>query len=574
MYGLNGIYPGVPRRGGMKGFYSLYVALCVGAGGISAALPEIKQTLPGQSSSSQTVAEAVIMDRLQGIVLAQSQTGDALRQRGISVVGLTIPEEEKLKSELARALDKPLNQMGLIEIRHQILRHFHAHGCHLVMVTVPEQNISDGILELTVTHSVLGKIHVKGTNWSNPKQIAGLVKLVPGEHIDENALFQQVSFVNRSPFRRAEVIYAPGQEPLTTDIELIVREKRPFRVYIGSENTGLKPIGRWRNFVGFNWGNAFGRGDIFSYQFASSPDFKKFRAHTFNYTSLFANHQVLQFFGGYSHVRSDPMDGIARSTGYSLQLSGRCDVPLTHRGRFRHEVAFGADFKRMNSNLEFTISEIADEHHFVNVTQVLAGYTWGIDYSALQMEGSLEGTISPGKWLGDQKDRDYAALRPHAHASYSYARLRQSALFHLPGEFRLLASLRMQGTYRSLLPSEQMGIGGHDTVRGYEERDFTADNGLIANLELKSPRFKLIMAKPKWDDALCVTLFFDYGAGRNCDTSPGVVQSRYLMSVGPGLRYTIGDHFSLRVDAGVRLHDRRSNSRIKTLPNFGMVLVF
>lgn len=530
-------------------------------------------TLTFAFAATESIASEALIDRLEGIVVRQK--GCAVqRVPGITIAGLRVPKEEALKKALASSLGKPLTQGDLTLLRHTILRHFHAANNHLVMVTLPQQSISDGIVELVVTQSLLGEVKVKGASWSKPAAIADMIQLRPGEPIDEKALIEQVGFVGRHPFREAEVIYAPGQEPLTTDVEVIVKDSRPVRIYLGSENTGLRQISRWRNFLGINWGNAFGVGDILSFQCAASPNPKQFRAYTFNYTHLFSTRQIMQLFGGYAHVCSEPIENIAKATGYSLQLSGRYDLPLDSAEPWRQGLIFGADFKRMNSNLEFTTLDIADERHNVNLTQVLIGYAGGLERPKVQFEWSLDLVASPGRWLGDQKNTDYTALRPGARSRYALGHLDLSALITLVHDFKLLASVRSQGAFCALLPSEQIGIGGHDSVRGYEEREFTADTGIVTNVELKSPPFKLIRSKPTWRDALNLLLFFDHGVGRNHRVVPGLPKAHYLMSAGPGMRYTIGEHFSLRLDIGFRLHGAPSQSRCKTLPNFGIIALF
>lgn len=530
-------------------------------------------TLSLAFGATEKICREALIERLEGIVVRAE--GCAVERRaGITIAGLEVPQEESLRKALASSLGEPLTRGDLTLLRHKILRHFHAADNHLVMVTLPEQRISDGIVELVVAQSLLGEVKVKGASWSKPGAIADMIQLTPGEPIDERALIEKVGFVGRHPFREAEVIYAPGQEPLTTDVEVIVKESRPVRVYLGSENTGLRQISRWRNFLGINWGNAFGWGDILSFQFAAAPNPKQFRAYTFNYTHLFSTRQILQFFGGYAHVRSEPMENIARTTGYSLQLSGRYDLPLDSGDSWRQGLVFGADFKRMNSNLEFTTLDIADERHNVNVAQALVGYAGGLDWTGVQFEWSVDVVASPGGWLPDQKSSDYSALRPGARPAYALSHIDLSALIALPQNFQMLTSVRSQAALSPLLPSEQIGIGGHDSVRGYEEREFTADMGIVTNIELKSPPFKLIRSKPTWRDALYILLFFDHGAGHNHRAIAGLPKARYLMSAGPGVRYTIGEHFSVRFDVGFRLHDESSHSKFKTLPNFGIIALF
>ena len=50
-----------------------------------------------------------------------------------------------------------------------------------------------------------------------------------------------------------------------------------------------------------------------------------------------------------------------------------------------------------------------------------------------------------------------------------------------------------------LIPAEQMGVGGHATVRGYEEREFLGDNAITGTLEFRTPIYLGILDRKSAD---------------------------------------------------------------------------
>ena len=117
--------------------------------------------------------------------------------------------------------------------------------------------------------SRLGKLTVEGNQWTSSRRIEKYCNLKSGEPIDESRLIQNVSFINRNPFRRVDLIFVPGEKEGTTDVIIATKDRRSARFYAGTNNTGVEPTGTNRWYAGFNWGNAFNVDDILSYQYTA-----------------------------------------------------------------------------------------------------------------------------------------------------------------------------------------------------------------------------------------------------------------------------------------------------------------
>ena len=512
---------------------------------------------------------------VQGICLVGNKQSvqKECTQKGICSSVLSLPNAEALERKLHAYLEKPFSEELLVDLQKVIAKHYEEAGRPLVLVGIPEQEISSGCLQLTVTESKLGEVRVKGNQYFSEEGLKKHLGLNPGDPIDEKALMQKVAYINRNPYRKSQFVYTPGQEPDETDLELIVRDREPFKFYIGSENTGRKQLGRVRFFSGFQWGKAFGMEDhTFSYQAAFSENFVHYKGHTLNYTIYFPTKEVFQLFGGYSNVHALPVDGLAQSHGFTVQGSMRCNIPIESKDPdFLQDFIYGFDFKRMNTTTEFT-ALVTPRRHNVNLTQIALGYLGSLDTERFDMSVELNAFYSPGKWLGDQSAADYSQLRPNTRPTYGYITTKLAGSYLMESDFTISGMVQSQWSPRNLMPSEQISLGGHNTVRGYDEGYVSTDMAFLASAELKTPSIRLIRSKrPFWKDSFQLLAFVDYALGTNHHTSPGVPKKKWLLSVGPGMRYNISTRFSVRFDWGMRLHDGGLRN---SLVSFGTVMVF
>jgi hemolysin activation/secretion protein len=504
--------------------------------------------------------ETVLVPEVRALILTSQQEVcahvDKQQVSGLHIIDLSLPGSEKvLKRRLEPLfLGKDLSKEDIESILNAIAAYYRECYRPIVEVTIPDQDVTDGVLCLLVTEGKLGKITVTGNQWTHTAQLEEQVSVRPWEPIDENLLIQDLTFMNRNPFRRVDVIYAPGTEDGLTDIELRTQERRELRLYAGAENTGLKHTGRQRLLAGFNWGNVFGLDHILSYQYTSSVDFYKFQAHTAQYTAPLRWRHVLEIFGGYSTVHTHLSASPTRNHGTSALVSVRYAIPLRPTHSYLHEVSLGFDFKRTNNTVEY-LEDGARIGKNVNITQIVGAYNASYEGEHTTVSYELELVWSPGQWVSDQTKADYQSLRPLSSPQYIYGKAFFVEMFRLPADFTLSALLRGQMASRNLLPSEEFGLGGYSTVRGYEERAVNGDAGLLLSGELRTPERSLLrlFGASKVRDTLQFLGFIDYGLGVVHNPISREEKSQYLLSIGPGLRYAIDSYLSARLDWGIKL---------------------
>jgi hemolysin activation/secretion protein len=110
-----------------------------------------------------------------------------------------------------------------------------------------------------------------------------------------------------------------------------------------------------------------------------------------------------------------------------------------------------------------------------------------------------------------------------------------------------LAKVESQLADRPLVPLEQIGFGGQDTVRGYRQDLLLGDNGVLASVEARFPLF----STSDRSQLLQIAPFFDMAWVGNKQGNTPSPRVNTIASTGVGLRYQTGDNFSAKLDYGI-----------------------
>jgi hemolysin activation/secretion protein len=458
-----------------------------------------------------------------------------------------------IKKVLSSYLGDTLSEEEVQKIKNTLIDFFIKKQIY-VTVVVPEQEVTDGILIFEILISRVGDMTFEGQQWFAPFSIERNITIKKGEMLDQNRLLNDLAFLNTNPSRRTDAFLSPGDEPGTTDIEFLTKDKFPLHFYAGGDSTGIQTVDRIRVFGGLRWDDAFHIGDVLSYQYTASPDFHEFQSHVATYISSLPTQDRLTILGIYGQVY--PVLPGFRTNGQAAQASATYSYlfkPL-YRG-FKHEVSLGLTYKYLNSNLFFvgTATELPLIQQKINITEIVAGYYLeNVDGPhELTMSAQLFG--SPWKQLlPDQTNTDYEILRPGSKVRFIYGNINFSYMYQIWRDCLLSIVLNGQGASGALPASEQYSLGGMNSVRGYEQSQFLADNAACSNIELYLPGFSVI---PGIQDRANFFCFFDaaYGINYKMDATPSY-EHQVLTGVGPGFRYTAPPYFSLTAEYGFRLH--------------------
>jgi hemolysin activation/secretion protein len=481
----------------------------------------------------------------------------------VNIVGLAPLDSAAFRARAAADLGKPASIASLNALARVAVEAFRKAGRPLVDVAVPEQDVTGGTVTFVVREFVVADVVVEGNRHVPTERIRNLIRLEPGQTVDQNELVEDLNRIAENPFRRVDLLYRRGEAPLTTDVVIRVADRNPLRVYGGFENNGTPAGGRERLFAGFNWGDAFGGDGQLAYQFTASKDqFEdrdgrdpRFQAHSLTLIQPLSRRATAILFGTYQ--RTAPSIGPSLGlTGKSLQLSPRLALRILSRPDRRAQLTLGYDFKQTDNNLLFGGFLVSDDS--TQIHQAMADLTVSRLWQAGLFAVSGSFYLSPGGIGSRNTDAAFQpapdqAGTPFARATYAY--LRTTATQTTPlGPTGAEAVTRWTGqiTTGNLLPSEQLSAAGPGVVRAYDPNAVLGAQGMLIAQELWSPPATLPGMR-RGADRLRVGAFADAGMVGNPDRLPGERRWQRTASVGAMARLELGRWMDLRVDYGTQL---------------------
>jgi hemolysin activation/secretion protein len=507
--------------------------------------------------------EAVITAELKGLVFVEAES----QIKGAGAPGLSgvvassdLLRKPEFAERMRKYFGKPVTLGGLDEITREVIAFFREQGFPVVNVVVPQQTVKDGVIQILAIEARVGRVKVEGARWFRPLNLRGEVRLQEGDKIDTGQLEDDVAWLNTNPFRTVDLVFEPGEAEGTTDLVVQTKDRLPLRVYTTFDDYGIDLTGKNRQSLGFNAGNIFSLDHQAGFQYTTSwkDVFNSMNAYSGSYTIPFPWRHNLTIYGSYVTSDGTASDGITSLVGESWQTSGRYNINLPSVGPLSHSLYAGVDFKSSTNGVAiFNTVFSAPGNAPFNIFQLTAGYNasvrddWGIT------SGEAGVYYSPGNVSGWNTTQQFNQVVTNSCASYVYGRFNFNRTFLLPYNFTFSGNFNGQISSSPLMPSEQYGIGGYNTVRGYDERSANGDQGYIINAEFRTPPGSIfkIFGDQTVDDSLQFLAFFDYGYVEDIRPVAGTPeQTVFLMSFGPGIRYNIDRFVTVRFDWGFQLH--------------------
>ena len=538
---------------------------------IAPSLPTSKpgsvQTIPKveQPQGSSRARESIITAELKGLVFVEKE--DQIKAEGVTGVSGVIASSDLLQkpeftTKMQKFFGKPVTLGGLDEMTKEVINYFRDQGFPVVNVVVPQQNVKDGVIQILAIEARVGRVKVEGARWFRPDNIRAEVGLREGDKIDANQLQDDVGWLNTNPFRTSDLIFEPGEKEGTTDLVIQTKDRLPLRLYTTFDDYGIDLTGKNRQSLGFNVGNLFSLDHQAGFQYTTAwkDIFNSMNAYSGSYSIPFPWRNSMTIYGSYTQSDAQLTAG-QNLQGDSWQMSERYNIPLPTFGPLSHSVFAGTDFKQSQNALLIFGTNIGSGANSglapFSIFQLTAGYDATVQDDWGLTSGEAAVYYSPGGVSGWNNQNQFEQVVANANDNYVYGKFNLNRTFILPYKFTISGNFNAQLASTPMMPTEQYGIGGYNTVRGYDERSANGDQGYLVNVELRTPPGSIfkIFGNQTVDDSLQFIGFFDYGYVEDIQAPAGSLeQTIYLMSIGPGLRYNIDRFVTVRFDWGFQLH--------------------
>ncbi|QDL56210.1 ShlB/FhaC/HecB family hemolysin secretion/activation protein [Rhodoferax aquaticus] len=491
-----------------------------------------------------------------GGMVSMAQAQPVAQVRAYSVVDNTLLPQASIDAVLASRTGT-LSFADIQKSAQLLQEAYRQAGYGAVVVQIPEQNLSAGVVKLEVVEGRLSYVNVTGLNVLGKDNIlrslpALQLKATPQLH----ALDRELLMANESPAKFTRVVFQPGEKRGEIEALAIVEEHMPLKWQTSLDNTGNDATGRYRLALSYQNPNVADTDSVLSVRATTSPTDSSqvglmsasLRVPLYDYKTF------LEWSAMVSNTKNSPNTtpaGELRFSGEGASMGVRAIWMVPTLGEYKQQAAVGVESRRSKNSCSlgsFGAAGCGTAAASVDVFPLTLGY----------------GVQKPNVWLGavqwvqslpldpaGSDDAHFAAVRPGAKSDYGYLKANGQGVVGLTERWSLAWRVEGQASAQVLVSAEQFGAGGASSVRGYQERALFGDSGAAASLELRTPVASWLDAKDTAPN-LTVAVFADAAQvsnqrGTACTT--GRTQCD-IWSVGTGLSWRPTAQSNLRADVG------------------------
>jgi hemolysin activation/secretion protein len=453
---------------------------------------------------------------------------------------------------------------------------YSSNGWSAVQVLLPEQELERGDVRFQIIEARIGRVLIEGNKFFDEANIrASVPSLKPGSAPNIDAIARNLRVANESGAKQTTVLLRSGQQEATVDAVVRVVDEGPYKSSITVDSSGTAQTGKLRVGLGFQNSNVNNSDHVLTLQYVGAPYQSVGDNEEPTSLSLVPNKRVFVLGAGYRIPLYESGDSVDFSAGYSTVNSGtvgslfsisgagglfgaRYNRNLDRIGDYEHRLIFSFDFRgyqnqgvRAAGTTNQLVRDVTVHPLSVQYTGQFRGQDSETGFSAgasQNFAGGADGTGSD--WCAPLPGGALQARSSGAEfcATPRYRIYRWGANHNrvMGGDWQLRYAMNGQFTRYMLVPGEQFGIGGADSVRGFLEREIANDNGYRGVIELYGP---------DWGGKTGISgararglLFVDWGGVWRNRPGPGEAHAQHVGSYGFGMRFSRGANLSFRAD--------------------------
>lgn len=467
-----------------------------------------------------------------------------------SVDGNTLLPPQKIQQLLAPYTGTDRNFGDVQRALETLEAAYRQQGYSVVRVALPEQELNQGVVHFKVIETRIGKVTISGNQFFDDANVRrSLPTLREGQTPDISHISTELRTANQNPAKRVRLSLKSSEVENEVDAALTVEDEKPWRIGANLDNSGTSSSGKTHLGLVYQNANLSGRDDVMSLQYTTSVE-KPSKVSVYGagyHLPLYGSGDSLDFYGSYSNVDSGSVSaGIfdLDVSGKGAVVGGRYNIALQRKGDYDSRVSLGMDYKAFRNNVQLLGVQLGNDVT-VHPLSVTYSASWTPASITTNYYVSAVHNIAGGAQGGDD---DFARARSGAHANYTLLRFGTSLAYALPRDWQTRVNLNGQWTRDTLIPGEQFGAGGANSVRGFNEREVANDKGYGLNAELYTPDFCRTAERNAFKCRALV--FYDTAHLSRVNALPGETSSASIASVGVGIRAALDKRISLQADVG------------------------
>jgi hemolysin activation/secretion protein len=445
--------------------------------------------------------------------------------------------------------------------RAAVEKAYHDKGFQTVGVSVPQQDAQRGFIVLKVAENRVGRLRVKGSRYFDLAKIKDKApSLREGTLPNFQAVTKDIVALNQWPDRRVTPALRAGITPGTVDVDLNVEDTLPVHGSLELNNRQSPSTTPLRAVASVRYDDLWQLGHSLSVSYQEAPlNPKDAMVISGSYLARTDIDWLSVLVYGLKSDSAVATVGGANVVGPGQVIGARAVMTLPSKGELFQTLSLGADYKAFQQTLSLTGSSFSSP---VTYVPLVAAYS-----ASFQGDGrltQLNATLTAGlRGIGSSPD-EFDAKRYKATESFIDLHGDVAHTQDLSGGAQLFVKVQGQTADQPLVSSEQLSLGGQDTVRGYLESEVLGDYGVAGTFELRTPNLGAYLEQKQDNPSGEAVkshpidewrLFAFADAGRAWIHEPLSEQKSQfdLSSYGVGVRMKALQHFNSYVFVGVPL---------------------
>ncbi len=470
-----------------------------------------------------------------------------------NIEGNTLIDSKTLAAAVQPMLGKERDFANIQQAVTAIYGVYEQAGYQTVRVIIPEQAIQSGTIRLKIVESKLVSLEVKGNLAFDEANIRNsLVDARIGEVPNSKKIGENLRLANETYAKQTKVTFRATDKADEVKGTARVVDKNPVLLTAVLDNTGTPSTGISRLGLIYRHSNVLNRDHQLTALYQTSPE------HPGNVTVLDAQYRIplyrmgsiLELDALYSNVDSGVINTGAGNyfvAGSGTDYGFHFIKLLPRIGNWDQRINLGIDYRRIDNKVKLAGTSTL-------LLPDIDLHPWSLAYEGFINKATGEWTASAGYSrnmpAGDMGNAAAFALsgqRAGANPNYSIWRYSLNYNGQLYRDWLLHMKFNGQQSRDALVNAEQFGVGGMESVRGFDERELSNDRGNFLSLEVQTPNLTRI-GESSIFSIIRLALFYDAAQLKRNLPLPGEDVTSRVSSVGIGLRLGLGKYTAFNLD--------------------------